>query len=224
MSSEVEPASFAGKLAQHGRRILGIGIGESEPFRAELRRVNRALRAAGLPEHHEPEHVESSFSCAMWGYGGLHFLRRIAAYAAFGRDLPSPGEYEGVSDDPVVLAFYERFDDRSLKYRHLMIHGDAEGLYLPLDFEDVLFPSERLNVVGGMIGSSHRLRAECIELASLLALPTDFDPDAEEVLQAVEEQGRGPGWRAYGVESYTCLQLLAACNASIKTGAAIVLC
>ncbi|MGI5156389.1 hypothetical protein [Microbispora sp. CA-102843] len=37
-------------------------------------------------------------------------------------------------------------------------------------------------------------------------------------------RGGAEGWRRYGVESFTCLQLTAAARHSIATGAAIVFC
>jgi hypothetical protein len=190
----------------------------------EFANINRALKDARLPLHNEPTAVEPRYVCDMWGYGGLHLLRRIAAYQALGQGLPAPGARDGVANDPVVEEYYAKFEDSSLKYKHLMLHSDAEGYYLPFDFEDVLFPRKSLEIAGGMIGSSLRLRAECLDLAALLGVPPNTDPDSEEVFQAVESQGEAAGWLAYGVESYVCLRLLGACEASIKTGAVIVFC
>ena len=43
--------------------------------------VNKALANNNLPTYNEPTHLnEESCSFDMYGYSGLHYLRRIAAY------------------------------------------------------------------------------------------------------------------------------------------------
>ena len=74
-----------------------------------------------------------------------------------------------------------------------------------------------------MFGSSHALLRECKELARVLELPEDLSLEDEAVWRAVETQGEGEEkWERYGVESYTCLALIRACEASVETGAAVV--
>ncbi len=198
---------------------------ETEYFRDQLAALNKALAAAGVPAHHEPSALPNGgdFSHDMWGYSGLHYLRRVAAWDALGRGLPQPGDYQS-SDDPVVHEYNDcALEDRPLRYRHLMLHSDCEGYYVPQDFDEVIFPDDELGVAGCMIGSTHQLLAECVSLADILGLPLDIDPEADEVLPFVENQGQaGVGWQRYGVESFSCLQLINACKASIKSGALIV--
>ena len=68
------------------------------------------------------------------------------------------------------------------------------------------------------------MRAECIELASVLGVPAGMDTEADEIMNAVETQGQGrEKWQQYAVETFTCLQLIEACDASLRTKAAIVL-
>jgi hypothetical protein len=52
--------------------------------------------------------------------------------------------------------------------------------------------------------------------------PFGIDPESEELWQASDQQGEGAGWRRYGVESFTCVRLLAAARESLKRGAAVV--
>lgn len=169
----------------------------------------------------------------MWGYSGIHYLSRIAAYIALGKELPNPGDINS-SKDPVVKIYFKKSagtfwsilfsrKEKKLDFEHLMKHCDAEGYYIPIDFSDVIFPRNNLKIAGWMIGSTHRLYEECKKLAGYLELPLDLNHESDEVLTAAENQGKGKlKWQKYGVESFTCLCLLRACEASLKTGAAIV--
>jgi hypothetical protein len=211
-------------------------IRESDPeyveyFRQQVEAINSVLESFDLPPHREPFDMEDerTVECDMIGYSGLHYLRRLAAHLALGRELPPPGD-DGAASDP-VLGDYDKIFDASfargqatgMPYQHLIVHGDAEGYYLPVEFEDVIIPDASLEIAGGMLGSSYALLRECRELARALELPEELSPDDEAVFAAVESQGEGEAkWERYGVESYTCLALTKACETSIETGAAIV--
>jgi hypothetical protein len=203
-------------------------------FREEFATLNRFLESEGLAPHLEPESCEV-FSCAMWGYSGLHYLRRVAAHLDLKKRLPRPGDQD-CSKDPVLVQYYEMVDNGSTglltrlfgrqplrTFDHLIVHGDAEGFYLPEDLASVLVLSENYPIAGGMVGSSVRLRDECARLASALSLPLDIDLESDELLEAAESQGNGgQTWQRYGIESFTCLRLYHAALHSIKEGAAIV--
>ena len=203
-------------------------------------RLNEALEAAGHKSHREPVELDESvrFSCDMWGYSGLHHLRRIAAHAALGLPMPPPIE-KGATDDPVLKRYYSEVTRRpnfvarlfrsrsgdSLRFQHLIVHSDAEGYYVPQDFSKVIFPAESLKIPGAMIGSVPRLQEECRALAELLEIPDGLDAESDEVLEAAENPESGAAhWQLYGIESFSCIRLLAACHASLNTGAAIVFC
>src|SRR5262249_49437393 len=156
----------------------------------------------------------------------IHYLRRVAAHLDLRGILPPPGEQDA-SDDKVVEEYYQlatqpgpglwgrlfRRAARARTFDHLLMHGDAEGYYLPQDFPSVLFPPESLQIPGGMIGSSARLLDECKRLAAALQLPLDLDPEGEEVWKASESQSVGDAqWKRYGIESLTCLGLYHACE------------
>lgn len=211
-------------------------IRESDPeyvnyLEQQVEVINGVLESFGLPPHREPFDVEDerTFECEMIGYSGLHYLRRLAAHLALGRELPPPGD-DGATSDP-VLSDYDRIFDASfargessgIPFQHLIVHDDGEGYYLPVEFDDVIIPDASLEIAGGMLGSSHALLRECRELAQALELPEGLLLEDESVLDAVESQGEGEAkWERYGVESYTCLALIEACEASIDTGAAVV--
>jgi hypothetical protein len=211
-------------------------------FGKEMQRLNEYLASVKLPPHNEPEDCKV-FSCDMYGYSGLHFLRRIAAHLDLQSQLPEPGKKDsdggGVSEDPVLAEYFrlaekkgpglfDRLTGRQPKKRtfdHLILHSDAEGYYLPQDFPSVLFPPEEFGIAGGMIGSAVQLKEECKRLAAKLELPLDLDPEANEVWFAADSQGQGEhNWQRYGIESFTCLRLHHACERSINSGALIMFC
>ena len=205
-------------------------------YKATFHRLNKVLRARGLPVHHEPEECEA-WSCDMYGYSGLHYLRRLAAHTDLRGTFPEPGTRDA-ADDPELQRYSQLFLAEATPlapltrwfrkparrtFDHLMLHGDAEGFYVPLDFAEVLFPGEPAEIPGGMVGSSHRLLAECKRLATALEIPPDLDEQSEEIWKATESQGKGETlWQRYGIESYSCVCLLKACEHSLATGAAIV--
>jgi hypothetical protein len=212
-------------------------IRDSDPeyldyFERQMEAVNGVLESFGLPEHREPFDIEDerTFECEMLGYTGLHFLRRLAAHLVLKGELPPPGEDEGDASDPVLNDYYRIFDAAfaqghaaGMPFQHLIVHGDAEGYYLPVEFEEVLIPDASLEIAGGMLGSSQVLLRECRELARALELPEDIAADDERLWAAAENQGEGETkWERYGVESYTCVNLMRACEASVETGAAVV--
>ncbi len=200
-------------------------------------RLNKALKAENLPEHHEPIDLNGArpLSYQMYGYHGLHYLRRIAAHLWAGKGLPPPGDDQAVKD-PLVGEYdftlgrdsggVQLPGDSSRKVRkfdHLMFHSDCEGFYVPIKFEEVIFPDRSLDIPGDMVGSSYMLLEECKILAEALELPLELNPESEEVWEAPDNQGQGKvKWKRYGVESFTCLRLYHACKTSINLGAAIV--
>lgn len=209
-------------------------------MRAQLEAVNRHLKAAGVSPHHEPEGIAASqvLSLEMFGYLGLHYLRRIAVYIDAGRDLPTPGA-DTAPDDPLMKEFYRQTEgdapdlmDRILHRRpsfgrtfdHLLLHGDAEGYYIPTDFKQVIFAPDT-EVAGGMIGSSQSLERECRRLLDVMKVPTSMDPESEELWNAADAQGDATeGWQKYGIEAFSGIRLLRAAERSIALGAAIVFC
>ncbi len=210
-------------------------------FHEEFAKVNRALRASGLPEHHEPEDLGAAdpLEMDMYGYVGLHYLRRIAAHLAAGNPVPPPGDKDA-AEDPVLKRYYASLDERPTaprrglfrrrveeqvlapEFEHLINHSDAEGFYVPIEFERVIVDTWGMGLTGGMLGSTQKLLKECEALARALGVPLDLDPDSEELCDAPQHQGQGDAqWKRYGVEAFTCSRLRHACQVSLKLGAAL---
>ncbi len=100
---------------------------------------------------------------------------------------------------------------------------DQRSMYEPYGNESILSRSCRTREPD-MIGSTHRLHQECVRLAEALKLPMGLDPESEVVDEAMQNGEGDALWQRYGIESYTCLQLLRASEHSMKTGALIVFC
>jgi len=206
--------------------------------KGQFEAVNKVLKAMNLGAHQEPTQLKEGLPWFgdMLGYSGLHYLRRIAAYLWAGKGLPEPGGNDPAKD-AVVEEYYDRIVDPpspilkrlfgrraspTKRFDHLMLHSDAEGFYLPIDFAKVIIPPEELiNITGGVIGSTPRLLAECEHIAKALGIPNTIEAESKEVFEAIKRQGEGAGWRRYGIESFSCLQLMKACRLSIASGAAV---
>ena len=76
-----------------------------------------------------------------------------------------------------------------------------------------------------MVGSVPILLAECERLARILKIPKQITKDADELWEAADTQGEGMElWQQYGIESFTCVSLLEACQQSMRTGALLEFC
>ena len=203
--------------------LKGTDEEASSSYWAQFEIINRVLRAEGLADHSEPQEPDETFSCFMLGYGGLHYLRRVAAHLALDRRTPPPGDKDADKDPILHEECWERFKaGKRLKYQHLIIHSDAEGFYVPVDFARPIFVTN-LQLAGGLLGSTPQLRAECADLVDVLGMPVEMDHESDELFEATKSQGRGQTrWQQYAVETFTCLRLLAACGVSLRTKAAIV--
>lgn len=189
----------------------------AEWLREALRSANSLLAAHGLPMHEEPIiPFDGASRCSLdsYPYSFLHYLRRIYAYVV--RDpkwqLQPVEDDEDPADDPVV-------EEETMQMRsHLLCHSDAEGLYLPIDFEEVLFDEDG-SLPGGMLGSTQQLMRELLALASPLGikLPNGELSDSEASRLNDDVETEGPFWR----EKCVWLSLFEAARLSLKHKAAI---
>src|SRR5262245_6727171 len=161
-------------------------------FANEVSTANTALARSGLPTWSEPGDVEAR-SFEMYGYSGLHTLRRVAAHIREHDRLPAPFDRaESSAHDPTLTKVYTAGPAHAVTSRkrlgrvkihqsgaptprafdHLIHHSDAEGFYSPVDFAPVL---EDGSVLGGFIGAAPRLLAECLDLARALGVDPDSD-------------------------------------------------
>jgi hypothetical protein len=232
-----------------GGLALAVAEGDEDVRRAYVEKfavLNEFLRGRGHAHHEEPTTLPkgSYFGAQMWGYSGLHSIRRMAACHAIRGGLPpvSPDTMED-SQDPIISSYYSKFAAYERKpaknwwsrliagrppsppFAHLMWHSDAEGYYLPRTMDAVLFDLSRDGIVafGGMVGSSVHLLQECSTLAKLINLPLDKDPEDEEFFLNVDTPAtEGELWRVHGVEAFGLSRLIKACSLSIEHGAAVV--
>ena len=137
-------------------------------------------------------------------------------------EWPAPGDPKTIDNplkDEVVEDVYSLLEVMS--FPHLIMHNPVRGVWVPVDFRDVIFPDASLGV-GSHLGSSVRLKAECAELARRLRLPLDRDPEDQAVREAMFHPGKGrTPWERYGVESHNLLALYRACRKSTELGSAI---
>jgi hypothetical protein len=203
-----------------------------------------ALRSEGLEEPVEPDEVDDIFSCDMLSTSGIHYLRRIAVHLALGKLTPAPGNRETYRNVALNEEYYESFNaGKDMKYQHLLVHSDANGFYVPIDFKRVI-TTPTLRLSGGWLGSTQRLQAECAELAGLLSMPLDMDYESRELLSAANTQlhprsrssrrlwletTRGSALRRFDVEAIRrrdlCMPAPArSVRVSLRTRAAIVFC
>jgi hypothetical protein len=219
-------------------------------FREDMEKLNGVLAMAGLAPHDEPTEG-AVHSTDMYGYSGLHYLRRCAAHLHYRGALPPPIE-EGQS--PTGDELLERYGadfvaenievqpgsfalETSRPFDHLILHSDAEGFYIPQSFKPVLLAGDQAY---GWVGSSQTLRSECERLAGALELPRDFlsDPENEALFEAIESSRNGakgwrlfkpkpaiqPGWRDHPIAALICAKLYCFAGHSIDSKAALVFC
>lgn len=159
--------------------------------RQSIASLNAVLQRNGLPEHREPESFprplhQLTHSCTSFPYSFIHYLRRAFAHVREGKPVPDDEqlrpEHETVVEDASTM-----FDS------HLLCHSDCEGLYVPLEIGEPIFDDD---VPGTMLGSSHALLRELIEVAPHIGVTLeDGRPTAacEAELRAIEDSG--PLWR-----------------------------
>jgi hypothetical protein len=192
-----------------------------EHHRSAFARLGRALKAEDIGWH-EPEMTDPPRTRTFSGgfpYGYLTQLRRILVLTEYGEPVTpalkvSESQYE--RDCEKIRDEMTRFDS------HLLCHSDSSGYYVPVDFEEPLFLPDEADVEGaGIVGSSQRLLAELVGIASSIGI----DLDDEGVPSGTGEAGPaadlaldGP----FGTERFAWHQLHRACRASIAGGHAIV--
>ena len=188
-----------------------------EYLQEQFAAVNRVLADNGLPAHQEPTELPPSIrrdQISGFPYSFLHHLRRAYAHAAANplwRASPFPPDADP-TEDPVLEAKGEMFDS------HLLLHSDAEGYYVPVDFEDVLL-DEQGELAGGLLGSTQALQRELAQVAPALSIQLAGGSLSDAQVTAIEQRlDREDGLR---IELMVWLCLFEACNESIAHRTAI---
>jgi hypothetical protein len=220
----------------------------AEWFQEDIARLNSVLATAGLAPHVEPRETDS-YGIGTYGYGGLHYLRQCAAHLQYVRRLPPPWRPDQRAvEDPLYVRYGAESEQEnadapvgafaktsSRRFDHLIMHSDAEGYYIPQDFERVIIAGAESY---GWIGSSFALARECERLAAALEIPPGLFKDGEdqEFWNAIEEASKSkkpswslfskeaerPIWRTHPVASMMCAKLHNLATLSIRTGAVMV--
>ncbi len=212
---------------------LSIGVGvlaqltKEDAEGARWLHAQQAIIKALLEEHQLPAFEESAErevprearpAAGSFPYSFLHTLRRYAAHFKV-EGAPPPPLQQGQSD-PESTAIEEA---GALFDFHLLVHSDAEGFYVPVDFDEVIFDSEELGLAGDMLGSSVRLLHELLAVAAPLQIALDGEQlaagEAARLLQQSEAEAEAdPFWR----ERLVWLALFQAARASIDHQVMIV--
>lgn len=220
----------------------------AEWFEEDVARLNSVLALAGLAPHVEPRDTDSR-GVGTYGYGGLHYLRQCAAHLQYTGKLPPTWRPDQPStDDPLYVRYGEEFERENAEavvgafaksstrqFDHLIMHSDAEGFYVPQDFERVIIAGAESY---GWIGSSFALARECEQIARALEIPKELCADGEDQefgnaivrasrvktsrLSWFSKKPTAALWRNHPVASMLCAKLHNMATLSIKTGALLV--
>jgi hypothetical protein len=187
----------------------------AEWLREQLASVNDVLRTHGLPAHEEPETPIAPTRAGVDGfpYSWIHILRRAYAHSVVrpSKALRPLALDEDGSGDSEVSQLAHRGTT------HLICHSDAEGLYVPVDFERVLIAE---SLPGSALGSTQRLMLELVRVAPALGITLTArelsDAEAEAINAELDTQP--PFFR----ERTVWLALYEAARLPLEHGAAIV--
>ena len=166
----------------------------AEAFEEDLAEANRVLAAAGLPQHAEPRgplELDSRASIDGFPYSFIHYLRR-----AYAHRVTTPGWMATPLPEDTDPTEDETLEDVASTFEsHLLCHSDAEGFYVPVDFEEVIFAEEdEADLPGGMLGSSYRLLEELVLVAPALGIAlTDGELSDEEAARLGDGMGEDEG-------------------------------
>ena len=190
---------------------------ENTRYSHQFALMNQVLRAAGLPEHHEPRFGDPA---AIFSHSFKSAL------------LP-------------FCDFIEKAENTlGLEFPHARISGFALAhqlvVYLPVIFEQVFFPENACEVVA--LGSSDVLYRECRLLARLLDIHGEIEPELSAAsdpvldhlkeISGIEIEELRHAWSllrpgdqddSWPPEADGCLKLYQAAKLSLEHGAAVCL-
>ena len=182
---------------------------------AEIKLVNQLLEENNLPTYSDPPGtltLKARGQLHGFGYSWLHYLRRALAYQRNEEELSPVEEDEDPSDDGILEEEYYMLDS------HLICHSDCEGFYVPLDFPESLYGTDKIEVLGGMVGSSHGLKRELIDVAPLIGIELDAANElSDAAAKALQEEQQSMD-HEFAIERQVWFTLFEAANDSIKHG------
>jgi hypothetical protein len=182
-------------------------------FRDHMKHLAAILAKEGLPPHVEPEvrgPAKARRHVGSFPYSFLHYLRRAYAYVHEDEPLTPLAEGDDPNDDPMVEEANVLLDS------HLLCHSDAEGYYVPFDFENIIVDDA---IPGGMVGSSQRLFAELVAVAPAIGIELDGTVLSDKVAAALAKEAQTV---PYATERLVWLTLYEQARVSIANRTLIV--
>ena len=188
-----------------------------EHFTAVFDRLSTYLAKEGHPGYHEPSElaVQLPACTRSFPYSFLHYLRRAYAHAHAGAKSvpPCPDGEDPAADELIDEELTMHMDS------HLVCHSDCEGFYVPIDFADVLYSPDELEIPGCMVGSSVALLRELRLVAEPLGIElTRSAPTARTLADLAAIDDTHPLWR----ERLVWQTLWVNASASVERRTAIV--
>jgi hypothetical protein len=177
--------------------------------------VNELLAERGLAPHVEPTTITTKprQHCGSFPYSFLHYLRRVFARVHEELEVTPVVGDDDPTEDPAVE------DATTLLDTHLLCHSDAEGYYVPIDFDEVIFDNDKRGLPGGMLGSTQRLMAELVQSAPSIGITLDHGVLSDAEVDAINrDDDTGPYWR----ERLVWLALFEAARVSLADKTMIV--
>jgi hypothetical protein len=177
--------------------------------------VNELLGEHGLPQHTEPTQITTRMRqhCGSFPYSFLHYLRRAFARVHEELELTPVAGNDDPTEDPAIEDAATLFDT------HLLCHSDAEGYYVPVDFDEVIFDNAKRGLPGGMLGSTQRLMAELVQTAPALGITLEHGTLSDAEVDAINRDGDTD---AYWRERLVWLTLFEAARVSLADKTMIV--
>jgi len=183
-------------------------------IRKNLELVNALLAENGLPAHTEPTTITTKARphCGSFPYSFLHYLRRAFARVHEGQEMTPIGDGDP-TDDPAIEEATVMMDT------HLLCHSDAEGYYVPIEFDEVIFDVDDRGLPGGCLGSTQRLMAELVQTAPAIGIEVKNGQVSDAVVAAINAENEdAPYYR----ERLVWLTLFEAARVSIADKTLIV--
>ena len=189
-----------------------------EAYQRQFDVVNRVLAANKLPKHVEPTtmpDLQSRAAIDGFPYSWIHYLRRALAYARQSPDDLTPVEEgDDPAQDPLIDEELSVYMDS-----HFICHSDCEGMYVPIDFDEVLYDDE---LHGAMMGSSLRVLDELRVVAPVIGITLEdgvlSDSAAARLAKEAESEGSHPYWK----ERQVWLTMFEAFRLSVQHRCAVV--
>jgi len=221
--------------------------GEVEHLRHKLTTASEAMVAANHPAHVEPENCEVLRRVARAEFG-WQALREAAGYIWQNQLIPRWPMLDGLDADKsedlfqaaiaaeevVKPSLWQRLSGKVPEpvapppFMHLSLHSDVDGYYLPVDFNDLVWPAVYEEETAGIwpIGSVQQLLQELATLGRGLEIADAMVSDDPRIIELLDQETSSPDgarWEAQPIVAHMVLILREACAASLATGAAIAL-